>query len=110
MKRGVGSEWEWTRAWRDGRVMREDGLFLAQGNGGGGGGGREGGVMAESSVMVAGLLAGVSGDASQIAALSCILVNGGDASASEEGGEGANHRARRPSESPLAFCNDLHCT
>lgn len=88
-------------------MMREDGLFLAQGSGGGGGGGRAGGVMAESSVMVAGLRAGVSGDASQIAALSCVLVYGGDASASEEG---ANHRARRPSESPLTFCNDSHCT
>lgn len=42
IKRGVGSKWEWTQAWHDGWVMREDGLFLAQGVGGGGGGnGRE---------------------------------------------------------------------
>lgn len=45
------------------------------------------GVRVESSVMVVGLLAGVCRDASQIALLSCVRVNGGDASLSEEGGE-----------------------
>lgn len=53
--------------------MREDRLFLAQGGGGGGGevGERErGGGGAESSVMVVGLLAVVSCNASQIALLS----------------------------------------
>lgn len=41
--------------------------------------------------MVMGLLAGVSCDASQTALLSCVLVNGGDASLSEEGGKLTAH-------------------